>query len=88
MDDIIIALDTVDLTEDKLIKAHEKDLRRVMGVLVKQSIVCKPRKTSLLVREVEFAGHVVGHGQRGPMPENWRPYATWKNPRPSVNSSP
>ena len=31
-------------------------------------MVRKPTKSSLFVREVEFAGHVVGHGQRRPMP--------------------
>ena len=31
-------------------------------------MVCKPTKSSLFVREVEFAGHVVGHGQPRPMP--------------------
>ena len=31
-------------------------------------MVCKPTKASLFVKEVEFAGHVVGHGQRRPMP--------------------
>ena len=56
------------MTDDEIIKAHEKDLRLVFGVLDKQSMACKPTKASLFVREVEFAGHVVGHGQRRPMP--------------------
>ena len=68
VDDIIIGLGTEDMTDDELIKAHEKDLRRVLGVLDRHSMVCKPTEASLFVREVEFAGHVVGHGQRRPMP--------------------
>ena len=36
--------------------------------LDKHNMVCKPTKASLFVKEVEFAGHVVGHGQRRPMP--------------------
>ena len=69
VDDIIIGSGTEDMTEHELIEAHEKDLRRVLSELNKHIMVCKPTKASLFVREVEFAGHVVGHGQRRPMPE-------------------
>ena len=68
VDDIIIGSGTEDMTEDELIEAHEKDLRRVLSELDKHNMVCKPTKASLFVKEVEFAGHVVGHGQRRPMP--------------------
>ena len=40
----------------------------MLSELDKHNMVCKPTKASLFVREVEFAGHVVGHGQRRPMP--------------------
>ena len=66
VDDIIIGSGTEDMTEEELIKAHEKDLRRVLSELDK--MVCKPTKASLFVKEVEFAGHVVGHWQRRQMP--------------------
>ena len=68
VDDIIIRSGTEDMTEDGLIEAHEKDLRRVLSELDKRNMVCKPTKASLFAKEVEFAGHVVGHGQRRPMP--------------------
>ena len=68
VDDIIIGSGTEDMTEDELMEAHEKDLRRVLSELDKHNMVCKPTKASLFVREVEFSGHVVGHGQRHPMP--------------------
>ena len=68
VDDIIIGSGTEDMTEDELIEAHEKDLRRVLSELDKHNMVCKPTKASLFVREVEFSGHVVDHGQRRPMP--------------------
>ena len=64
VDDISIWSGTEDMIDNELIEAHEKDLRRVLGVLDKHSMVCKPTKASLFVREVEFAGHVVGRGQR------------------------
>ena len=68
VDDIIIGSGTENMTEDELIKAHEKDLRRVLSKLDKHNMVCKPTNASLFVKEVEFAGHVVVQGQRRPMP--------------------
>ena len=79
-DDIIIGSGTEDMTDDELIEAHEKDLRRVLGVLDKHNMVCKPTKASLFVREVEFAGHVVGHGQRRPMPGKLAALRRWEKP--------
>ena len=81
VDDIIFGLGTEDMTNDELIEAHEKDLRRVLGVLDKHSMVCKPTKASLFVREVEFAGHVVGHGQRRPMPGKLAALRHWEKPQ-------
>ena len=61
-DDIIIGSSMGDMSDDVLIKAHQKDLRRVPDVLNCHQMVCKPTKPSLFVKEVNFAGHVVGHG--------------------------
>ena len=88
VDDIIIGSRTENMTEDKLIEAHEKDLRRVLSELDKHNMMCKPTKASLFVKEVEFAGHVVCHGQRRSMSGNWRPCTTGRSPRPSANSNP
>ena len=46
VDDIIIRSGTEDMTEDDLIEAHEKDLRRVLSELDKHNMVCKPTKAS------------------------------------------
>ena len=81
VDDIIIVSGTEDMTEDQLIEAHEKDLRRVLSELDKHNILCKPTKASLSVRELEFAGHVVGHGQRRPMPGKLASLHHWDKPQ-------
>ena len=81
VDDIIIGSGTEDMTEDELIEAHEKDLRRVLSELDKHNMVCKPTKASLFVKEVEFAGHVVGHGQRRPMPRKLASLHHWERPQ-------
>ena len=81
VDDIIIGSGTEDMTEDELIEAHEKDLRRVLSELDKHNMVCKPTKDSLFVREVEFAGHVAGHRQRRPMPGKLASLHHWEKPQ-------
>ena len=81
VDDIIIGSGTENMTEDELIDAHEKDLRRVLSELDQHNMVCKPTKASLLVKEVEFAGHVVGHGQRRPMPGKLASLHHWQKPQ-------
>ena len=81
VDDIIIGSGTEDMTEDELIEAHEKDLRRVLSELDKHNMVCKHTKASLFVKEVGFAGHLVGHGQRRPMPGKLASLHHWEKPR-------
>ena len=44
-------------------------------------MVCKPTKASLFVREVEYAGHVVGHGQHPPMPGKLAALRHWEKPQ-------
>ena len=81
VDDIIIGSGTENMTEDELIEAHEKDLRRVLSELEKHNMVFKPTKASLFVKQVEFAGHVVGHGQRRPMPWKLASLHHWEKPQ-------
>ena len=49
--------------------------------LDKHNMVCKPTKASLFVKELEFAGHVVGHGQRRPMPGKLASLHHWEKPQ-------
>ena len=81
VDDIIIGSGTEDMTEGEVIEAHEKDLRRVLSELDKHNMVCKHTEASLFVKEVEFAGHVVGHGQRRPMPGKLASLHHWEKPQ-------
>ena len=81
VDDIITGSGTEDMTEDELMEAHEKDLRRVLSELDKHNMVCKPTKDSLFVREVEFPGYVVGHGQRRLMPGKLASLHHWEKPQ-------
>ena len=78
LDDIIIGSGREDMSEDELIEAHEKDLRQVLDVLHRHHMFCKPTKASLFVKEVQFAGHVVGHGQRRPIPGKLAAWNHWE----------
>ena len=78
VDNIIIGSDTEDVPDYELIEAHEKDWRRVLWVLDKHTMMCKPTKASPFVREVEFAGHVAEHRQRRPMPGKLAALRRWK----------
>ena len=81
VDDIITGSGTEDMTEEELIEAHENDLHRVLSELDKHNMVCKPTKASLFVKEVEFPGQVVGHGQRRPMPGKLASLHHWEKPQ-------
>ena len=60
IDDIIVGT-LVDEGED-LYKAHDRDLRRVLELLLKNSLVVDVSKCKLFVPEVEFCGHILGGG--------------------------
>ena len=79
--DIIIGSGTEDMTKEELIAAHEMHLRRALDELDKHSMVCKPTKASAFLREVELAGHVVGHGQRRSMPGKLVALYHWEKPK-------
>ena len=80
LDDIIIGSSTEDMSEDEMIKAHKKDLGRVLDVLHRHQMVCKLTKASLFVKEVEFAEHVMGQGQRRLMPRKLAALTHWEQP--------
>ena len=56
------------MTDEEVLAAHEGDLRRVLGLLVSLQPTRSTDKATIAVNEVKFAGHVVGMGQREPIP--------------------
>ena len=63
------------------IPSSRRYLPTYLSELDKHNMVCKPTKASLFVKEVEFAGHVVGHGQRRPMPGELASLHHWEKPQ-------
>ena len=66
VDDIIIR--SVGDTEDELLNNHEADIRGVLETLRANSLVADWEKAKLFMREVEFCGHILREGRRGPAP--------------------
>ena len=68
VDDVIIASGDPSMSYDKLLEAHERDVTRMLELLVPHKLTGSSDKATIAVSEVVFAGHVVENGQRKPIP--------------------
>ena len=68
VDDVIIASGDPSMSYEELLEAHERDVTRVLDLLVRHKLTGSSDKATIAVSEVVFAGHVVGKGQRKPIP--------------------
>ena len=70
------------LSYDELLEAHERDVTRVPDLLVRHKLMGSSHKATITVSQVVFAGHVVGSGERKPIPgrvaaiEHWEKLKT------------
>ena len=78
VDDVIIASggDTI----EEAIENHRKDLEDVMKTFREHQLVCDMSKVKMFVAEVEFCGHILGHGQRRPNPDKLKALEKWARP--------
>ena len=81
VDDIIVASGTPDMSYEELLEAHERDLTKVLDLLVQHQMTGSLEKATIAVSEVEFAGHVVGNGIRKPIPGKVAPIEHWEKPK-------
>ena len=65
--DDILAGTAVGEGED-LLEAHDRDLRRVLEVLEKETFIVDPNKADLRVTKVEFCEQILEGGTRRPAP--------------------
>ena len=79
VDDIIIGT-RVKAGED-LFAAHDRDVRRVLSLLVKEKLVADISKCRFFVPEVEFCGHILRNGTRSPAPGKLSAIEKWERPR-------
>ena len=66
VDDVIISSEGS--TDEELITNHLRDVQAVLTRFREQQLVCDMSKAQLFKREVEFCGHIIGHGKRRPAP--------------------
>ena len=79
VDDVIIG--STGNTEEELLDNHERDVREVLQTLAEQSLYADWDKAKLFMREVEFCGHVLREGKRGPAPGKLLSIQGWELPK-------
>jgi hypothetical protein len=80
VDDVIIASDGKDFED--LVENHSRLVRAVLERFRELNLVCDLSKAHLFEEEVEFCGHILGHGCRRPAPGKLRALEKW--PRPTT----
>ena len=81
VDDVIIPSGDPSLSHEELLEAHERDVTRVLDLLVRHKLTGSSDKATIVVSEVVFAGHVVGNGQRKPIPGKVAAIEHWEKPK-------
>ena len=81
VDDVIIASGDPSMSYEELLEAHERDVTRVLDLLVPHKLTGSSDKASIAVSEVVFAGHVVGNGQQKPIPGKVPAIEHWEKPK-------
>ena len=75
---VIIASGDPSMGYEELLEAHERDVTRVLDLLVRHKLTGSSDKATIAVSEVVFAGHVVGNGQRKPIPAKVAAIEHWE----------
>ena len=81
VDDMIIASGDPSMSYEELLEAHERDVTRVLDLLVRHKLTGSSDKATIAVSEVVFAGEVVGNGQRKPIPGKVAAIEHWEKPK-------
>ena len=79
--DLMIASGDASMSYNDLLEAHEGDVTRLLVLLVRHKLTGSGDKATIGVREVVFACHVVGNGQRKPIPGNVAAIEHWEKPK-------
>ena len=81
VDDVIITSGDPSMSYEELLKAHERDVTRVLDLLVRHKLTGSSDKATIAVSEVVLAGHVVGNRQRKPTPSIVAAIEHWDKPK-------
>ena len=69
------------MSYEKLLEAHERDVLGVLDLLARHKLTGSSDKATIAVSEVVFAGHVVGNGERKPIPGRVAAIEHWEKPK-------
>ena len=69
------------MSYDELLEAHERDVTRVLDLLVQHKLTGSGDKATIAVSEVVFAGQIVGNRQRKPIPGKVAAIEHWGKPK-------
>ena len=81
VDNVITASGDPSMSYNELLEAHERDITRVLDLMVSLKLKGSSDKATIVVSEVVFAGHVVGNGQRKPIPGRVAAIEHWEKPK-------
>ena len=68
------------MSYEELLADHLDKFRKVLATPRKHKLTCSGDKAVLCVPEVEFAGHVVGNGQKKPIAKKLACFEHWERP--------
>ena len=81
VDDVMIASGDPSMNFNKLLEAHERDVTRVLDLLLRHKRTGSSDKATVAVRKVVFARQVVGNGQQKPIPGKVAAIEHWESPK-------
>ena len=81
VDNIIIASGDPSMSYDALLEAHERNVTRLLELLVPQKLTGSSDKNIIAVSKVVFAGHIVGNGQQKPLSGKVAAIEHWEQPK-------
>ena len=81
VNDVIIVSADPSMRYGKLLDAHERDVTRVLGLLVRHKLTGSSDKATIVVSKVVLASHVFVYGQRKPIPGKVAAIEHWVKPR-------
>ena len=81
VDDVMIASGDPSMSYVELFEAHERDITRLLDLLLRHKRTGSSDKATVVVREVVFARQVVGNGQRKPIPGKVAAIEHWEKPK-------
>ena len=81
VDNVIIVSADSSMSYNVLLEAHERAVTRVRNLLVPHKLTGSSDKATIAVRQVVFAGDVVGNGQRKGIPGKVAGMEHWEKPK-------